>query len=145
MDWQHASQPASLINLTGLHHISDTIQHADLGESQKHRDWTDLHKVCEFIDVNNPFEGCNERLSSIASGLTASNTDYINCDEADRVGADIMTVMDNMAFQDVSIKKASTIRPLSALRFNERMIPTHCSTSFMSREDNLEPFFSNRN
>jgi len=53
---------ASLANLTGLDHVSDTVQHADLGDSRKHRDWDDLQKFVEFFNTNSPFSDMDERL-----------------------------------------------------------------------------------
>ena len=108
-------------NLTGLDHVSDydTKQHADLGDSRKHRDWDDLHKFVEFFIANNPFSDTYDRLCNVTSGLAASSMDGVNCDDAYEVGAEIMKSMDNLAFSSVTMEKSAQIKLLSSLKYNE--------------------------
>ena len=48
------------------------------------------------------FTAFDDRLYSLLSGKVASNSDGINCDEADAVDDKIMCSRDNIAYNDVS-------------------------------------------
>ena len=66
-----------------------------------------------FTD-NNPFELENPNLRSLSSGVTATSDD-INCDQAERVGEQIQEQLDNMKFDNITIKRKDQIKTLACL------------------------------
>ena len=86
------------------------------------------------------------------SGLAVSDCDVINCDEAEFVGASIMNGMDNKPFQDIVIKRAQQIKPLSALKLRSASgvsnVTVNSNVLFsrllivLSRKDSMETYFS---
>ena len=75
----------SMTTLTGLQHRSSE-QHVELGESRIRRDNVGLEKIKSWFDHDNPFNINAPKLRSLSSGLTASDGDQINCDDAEQVG-----------------------------------------------------------
>lgn len=55
----------------------------------------DLNRVLSFFETNNPFTMNDSKLHSLATGVTASETDNITCDCAEDVGKAIMLTFDN--------------------------------------------------
>lgn len=78
---------------TGLE-CSTSEQVKDLSKSRIKRDYKDLYKVMNYFDNNDPFNIDDHKLRSLSSGLTASDGDGINCDDADVVGHNILKKMD---------------------------------------------------
>src|SRR6478609_858755 len=102
-----------MVSLTDLDYCSSDSQHVEIGSSRKARDGRDLKKVIEWFQCRNPFLVSDSRLHSLSSGITASDCDGINCDEAEQVGSQIMIKMDNLPFTEVSLKKIDLARTLS--------------------------------
>ena len=72
-------------NLTGqLHRTSE--QHIDLGTSRIKRDNSDLKKSIEWFDNHEHFDPSQPLLRSLASGVTATYGDGINCDDFENAG-----------------------------------------------------------
>ena len=61
-------------------------QHVELGESRSNRDYSDLNTVKAWFDQHEPFDQNETRLRSLSSGLTASQSDGVNCHETEKVG-----------------------------------------------------------
>jgi hypothetical protein len=78
----------SMSDLTGLHHKTSE-QHTELGQSRKMRDNEDLQKIIDWFSYRNPFSMEDLSLRSLSTGLTATDEDCVNCDDADSVGRTI--------------------------------------------------------
>jgi hypothetical protein len=90
-------------------------QHVDLGKSRVDRDLKDLVGILDYLNIRNPFNTNDDRLRSIASGLVACDSHLVSCDNAEEIGALIMSKMDELAFADVVLKKADQIKTLASL------------------------------
>ena len=77
--------------LTGNTHKTSN-QHAELGTSRMKRDNDDLVKIRSWIESHNPFDESEPVLRSIATGITATEGDGINCDDAESAGRPIVPV-----------------------------------------------------
>ena len=60
-----------------------------------------------------------EALRSLSTGLTASNDDKINCDDAENVGIQIQKKLDGVCFGEISMKRIDQIRSLVSLQDNK--------------------------
>jgi hypothetical protein len=65
---------SALAELTDLQYIHEDMQHPELGKTRAKRDFNDLNKILEFLEMNNPFETSNSRLRSLVSGIAASDS-----------------------------------------------------------------------
>ena len=99
--------------LSNLEHQIDDTHHVDLGKSRILRDVTDLKKIIDWFRSRNPFTVADVRLHSLSTGIAATEADNINCDSAEEVGAKIMGKMNNVAFCEVTLKKADQARTLA--------------------------------
>ena len=74
-----------MTDVTGLaHRTSD--QHVELGSTRCNRDVGDFNTILKWLAQNNPFDIQRPKLTSLSSGLTASDGDGVNCDEVEEVG-----------------------------------------------------------
>ena len=104
---------AALTSLTNLAHSANDNQHVELGQARIARDSKDLSRMIDWFRANNPFCCTDSGLHSLSTGLVAGDDDGINCDTAETVGACIHSKMDNLAFSDVILKKAKTLRAIN--------------------------------
>ena len=72
----------AMTTLTGHQHKT-SVQHIELNQSRLKRDNEDLQKIISFFDKHDPFDSCEPQLKCVVSGLTATDTDYINCNDAE--------------------------------------------------------------
>ena len=91
-------------------------QHVDLSASRLKRDTRDLAKLKDWLAKNNPFNEEEPFLKSISTGLTATEYDKINCDEAEKVGKSIQRQLDEVPFLKSKIKRKDQIRTLECLK-----------------------------
>ena len=98
-------------------HHKTSNQHAELGASQIKRDNDDLEKTKLWIENHNPFDDNEPLLRSIATGLTATEGDGINCDEAEKIGQAIQDQLDGISITEATIKKKDQIKTLELLRW----------------------------
>ena len=68
-----------------------------------------------WIENHNPFDD-NEPLRSIATGLTATEGDGINCDEAEKIGQAIQNQLDGISITEATVKKKDQIKTLELLK-----------------------------
>ena len=101
--------------LTGAQHRTSE-QHIELGESRIRRDNADLEKIKSWFDQYNPFQVNEPNLRSLTSGLTSSDEDQINCDNAELVGYRIQKSLDNVSIDSASIKRNDQVRTLEYLQ-----------------------------
>jgi hypothetical protein len=92
-----------------------TDEHMDVGMSRVSRDSSDLQKIIEWLDCNDPFVLKDGKLRSIATGLTAGDDVNITCDMAEDVGAAIHKEIDGQLFVDIKLKKSDRVRSLAVL------------------------------
>ena len=106
----------AMTELSGSKHTTSE-QHVELGTSRKSRDFIDLVKIIQWLLTFNPFVLTNSNLRSLQSGLSLSKEkDGVNCEDAETIGANIQTKLDNKAFNDISFKKSNCAITLVALQ-----------------------------
>lgn len=79
-----ASIHNAMSNLTKVLHKTSE-QHTELGQSRIKRDNDDLMKIINWFKWHNPFTLDDTSLRSLSMGLTASEENDLNCDDADCV------------------------------------------------------------
>lgn len=108
-----ASVHSSLNCLTDMQQSTDDIPHKEAGLSRRRRDFSDMSKFICWLENANPFDADNSCLRSLSTGIVASDSDKINCDDADEVGFRILKSVDEVKFTDVTFKKVDQILTLS--------------------------------
>ena len=74
-------------------------------------------KIIQWLLSFNTFVLTNSNLRSLQSGLSSSKEkDGVNCEDAETIGANIQTRLDNKAFNDISFKKSNCVIALVALQ-----------------------------
>ena len=92
-------------------------------------------KIIQWLLTFNPFVLTNSNVRYLQSGLSSSKEkDGVNCEDAEAIGANIQTKLDNKAFNDISFKKSNCVITLVALQkvLNVKMklyilTPSDCS------------------
>ena len=107
--WVHTMHTCAQVHnamtqLTGNHHKTSN-QHAELRASRIKRDNKDLDNIKLWIKNYNPFDDNELLLRSIATGLTATEGDGINCDEVEKIGQAIQDQLDDISITEATIKK----------------------------------------
>ena len=74
-----------------------------MGVTRRKGDNDDLKKIHAFFDKHNSFE-YNNLLRMSSSGLTATENENINCDDAESVGKNIHAGLDNVYVENSKIK-----------------------------------------
>jgi len=132
---------------------SDTT-HTDCGVSRASRDCKDYSKIVEWLQQHNPFVVTDGKLRGLDSGVTAADTDTVNCDIAESIGCDIQTSFDDQRFTDTTIKKKNTVKTLAHLSCSTGQPGEHKLMNFdtiglfhrlivlIERSANIEPYFS---
>lgn len=146
-----ASVHSAITSLTNLEHSSTDNQHSELGESRIKRNGTDLCKVIDWLEVNNPFTCIDKRLHGLSSGIVASESDGVNCDNAEEIGERIMTSIDNLNFNEIVLRKIDRAKTLGHLgrkvASGDKRLPVDSSVLFsrllvvMQREPDISPMF----
>ena len=91
-------------------------QHVDFGCSRMKRDNEDLEKLKVWLKRNNPFIEQEPSLKSISTGLTASEANQINCDDAENVGKAIQKQLHEISFLKAKIKRKDQVCTLECLK-----------------------------
>ena len=137
LTWVHTMHACAQVHnamtqLTGNHHKTSN-QHAELGVSRIKRDNDDLENIKLWIENSNPFDDNEPLLRSIATGLTATEGDGINCDEAEKIGQAIQDQLDGISITESTIKKKDHIKTLELLKMRVeidkekiRVDPSYC-------------------
>ena len=68
------------------------------------------------IENHNPFNDNEPLLRSVATGLTATEGDGVNCDEAEKNGQAIQDQLDGISITEATIKKEDQIKTLELLK-----------------------------
>ena len=101
--------------LTGNHHKTSN-QHSELRVSRIKRDSDGLEKIKLWTENHNPFDDNDPLLISIATGLTATEGDGINCVEAGKIGQAIQDQLDGIPITEATIKRKDEIKTLELLK-----------------------------
>ena len=102
-------------NLTSLLHKTSE-QHVELGVSRINRDNADLQKVIGWFECHNPFDLHDHSLRSLSTGLTATEDNNLDCDEAELVGKTIQQSLNNLCLEDAKIKRNDQVKTFEYLR-----------------------------
>lgn len=78
--------------------------HADLGVLRSSCDCKDC-----WINEHNLFAVDDGKLRCLISGLTASESDNINCDNVEDIALAIQVKMNDLRFTDVSLKRSEQV------------------------------------
>ncbi|XP_065672431.1 uncharacterized protein LOC136090184 [Hydra vulgaris] len=97
------------------HRFESSQQHCESGESRRKRDTKDFKALKEQLDLFNPFEFQDSGLQYIFTGLCADKDDEINCDQAENVGLEIQNSLNNIAANQVSIKRSKQVKTFAKL------------------------------
>ena len=97
----HCALHEAMSRLTNRYHLTN-IQHVDLGKSRSTQDTKDMVKLLEWFDQHDPvyFE-----VSPLSSGLTATDEDMVNCDQAEEADEKIQKSLDSVVVTSAKIKK----------------------------------------
>ena len=140
----------AMTDVTGL--VSRTSeQHAEFGKSRLRRDMKDQQKMISWFEQHNPFIQPIQELCSLSTGLTTTDGDGVNCDNADAIGTRVQKQMDGCMFGNVSMKKKDCVKSLLHLQkgvtVDSKVIPINCGTLFtrlvvlVERQTDMEPYF----
>lgn len=146
-----ASVHLAMAGLTKLDHCSDEMQHVELGKSRLKRDFNDLAKLIQWFESNNPFDTNYCQLRSLSSGIAASDSDCVDCDIAEDVGASIMQSLDGLIFTDVALKRSLTVKTLADVTSKVKTVGKNLGLDsgilfsrllvIMERNGMVEPYF----
>ena len=141
--------PDLVIEQVLMRSLKTSDQHEELGKSRIHRDFEDMQKILEWLDISNPFDSTRQTLQSLSSGLVADET--INCDNAEEVGMKIQSKLDQQSIYKCMIQRANQVRSLGTLRNvvkinkqNVNIDPTRLFTRLivlLERCSDLTPYF----
>ena len=109
-----ASIHESMAKLT-KHRFESSEQHCEAGEARRKRDEKDLLELTDKLTQYNPFECQDSRLQCIFTGVTANKDDGVNCDQAERIGFDIQSSLDDVIVNKASIKRSKQVKTLASL------------------------------
>ena len=104
----------AMTTTTNLKHITSD-QHIELSSSRCKRDFEDLPTVKKWFDQHEPFNVNERRLRSLSSGLTATDSDNVNCHLTEEVGSRIQHELDNLSVTEAKIKGKDQVRTLDHL------------------------------
>ena len=140
----------ALTTLTGLQHKTSE-QHIELGASRSTRNCEDVSKVQICFDQHEPFNSNEHRLRSLASGLTASDGDGINCDKTKEVVLKLQKQLDNISVLEASIKRSEQVKSLDhlypAVQVDKQKVHINPTLLFsrliaiVQREEDMSPYF----
>ena len=77
-------------------------QQVYMGRARRNHDWRHMRKIMECVWCTTLSNGTVPQLCSLASGLTASEGDSINCDETEKVGEAIQRSMDGKSVSEAT-------------------------------------------
>ena len=104
-----------MTEITGNYHKTSN-QHTEIGINQIKRDNEDLEKIKLWLETHDPFDENEPFLKNIATGVTATEEDRINCDTAENIGQEIQNKLDGLPFTETKVKRNDQIRTLKILK-----------------------------
>ena len=91
-------------------------QHTEIGTNRIKPDNEDLQKIKLWLETHDPFDENEPFLKNIATGVTATEEDGINCDTAENIGQEIQNKLGGVPFTEAKIKRNDQIRTLEILK-----------------------------
>ena len=82
------------------------------GSTRCNRDDGDLNTILKWLAKHSPFDMQRPELTSLSSGLTASDGDGVNCDEVEEVGLLLQGKLDEVKYHEASFKRTEKVRTL---------------------------------
>lgn len=113
----------SMSTLTNVIHRTSE-QHVDLTASRRQRDMADMEKLDAWFQTHDPFDPDIPTLRSLSTGLTAGESDNINCDDAEVVGQMIQKKLDGVCFEVATIRRSDQVRILECLQVGVKVDKT---------------------
>ena len=125
--------------------------HVKLGQSRHMRDFEDLIKFYTWLKQFNLFNVRDNRLRSLNCGLAASDSAIVNCDEAEKVGRNMLVCMDNKSVADSKVETSKKVKTLITLTKGVQLKNTKihvdptilflCLIVLIERTDDTEKYF----
>ena len=113
------------------------------------RDVVDRENLYLWLKDHNPFSTLETRLKSLSTGITVDSG--LNCDDAERIGAEIHKKLDGLAIADAKVKRKDRMVCLDAMinsiNVGKKYVPINPTLLFnrlsalAGREENVEKFF----
>ena len=140
------------MKLLGGSSVKRSEQHIDLGPSRLTRDHTDWKRFKDWLTARNPFTFEDSNLHSLSTGfISIAGEDEINCDDSERIGANIQAGMDGKSFTEVRFKRNDQVKPLdwhqNTVTLDEVKVYINSTALFTrlaavaKREENEESYF----
>ena len=86
--------------------VKGSEQHIDLGPSRLTQDYTDWKGLKDWLTARNPFTFEDSNLHLLSTGFISIEGEYeINCDDSERIGANIQAGIDGKSFTEVRFKR----------------------------------------
>ena len=104
----------AMSKLTGLQH-TPSDQHVKLNICWKQCDNQDIEKFKFCVKGHDPSNVARPDLRSLSSGLTATDEDGINCDDAEAVGQLIQKQLHGVSVEEASIARKNQALMLYSL------------------------------
>ena len=105
----------AMTKLTDLQYHT-SYQHAELGSARQKRDAKDLDVLSVWFESRNPFDQNICTLRNISTGLTAAESDNINCINAESIGYKIQQNLDGVSIESAKVKRNDQVRTLACLK-----------------------------
>ena len=132
--------------------VKGSEQHIDLGPSRLTQDYTDWKGFKDWLTARNPFTFEDSNLHLLSTGFISIEGEYeINCDDSERIGANIQAGMDGKSFTEVRFKRNDQVKPLdwyqNTVTIDELKVYINSTVLFTrlaavaKREENEESYF----
>ena len=132
--------------------VKRSEEHIDLGPSRLTQDHTDWKSFKNWLTARNPFTFDNSNLHSLSTWfISIAGEDEINCDNSERIGANIQAGMDGKSFTEVRFKRNDQVKPLdwyqNTVTIDEVKVYINSTVLFTrlaavaKREENEESYF----
>ena len=148
----HLASINNAIKLFAGSSVKRSEQHIDLGPSRLTQDHTDWKSFKDWLTARNPFTFEDSNLHSLSTGfISIAGEDEINCDDSERIGANIQAGMGVKSFTEVRFKRNDQVKPLdwhqNTVTINEVKVYINSTALFTrldavaKREENEESYF----
>ena len=154
--WASSLNHLSFINnamkLLARFSVKRSEQHIDLGPFRMKQDRTDWKRFKDWLTARNPFTFGDSNLHLLSTGfIFIAGEDEINCDDSERIGANILAGMDGKSFAAVKFKRNDQVKPLdwyqNTVTINEVKVYINSTVLFTrlaavaKRDENEESYF----
>ena len=107
--YEYGAIHKSMSKLT-KHRFESSEQHCESGGSRSKRDTKDVKVLKEQLKQFNPFHLQDSKLQDIFTGISADNSDVVNCDQAEQVGFEIQRSLDNIVVNQAASKRSKQVK-----------------------------------